>query len=65
MKTAHSKKGDNMKKKFLFTMLVSLCVFLSENVCADEKRFDVPLADSPTIGPADAPVTIMEFLDYQ
>jgi protein-disulfide isomerase len=28
-------------------------------------RYDVPAGDSPTIGPANAPVTIVEFVDYQ
>ncbi|MDX9894109.1 hypothetical protein [Desulfofustis limnaeus] len=32
---------------------------------AQEKRFDVPIGDSPSLGPADAPVTIIEFLDFQ
>jgi len=32
---------------------------------AQEKRYEVPLLDSPSTGPANAPVTIIEFLDYQ
>jgi hypothetical protein len=32
---------------------------------ADEKRFTVPIGASPSIGPSDAPVTIIEFLDFQ
>lgn len=28
-------------------------------------RYDVPVDDDPSIGPADAPVTIIEFSDYQ
>jgi len=32
---------------------------------AEIERFDVPMADSPSLGPTDAPVTIIEFLDYQ
>jgi protein-disulfide isomerase len=32
---------------------------------AAEIRYDVPPGDSPSIGPSNAPVTIVEFLDYQ
>ena len=32
---------------------------------ADDVRYAVPAGDSPSIGPVNAPVTIVEFLDYQ
>lgn len=32
---------------------------------ADEKRTEVPIGDSPSMGPVDAPVTIIEFIDFQ
>jgi hypothetical protein len=32
---------------------------------AEEKRYDVPIGDSPQMGPAYAPVTIIEFIDFQ
>ena len=32
---------------------------------AAELRYAVPAGDSPSIGPANAPVTIVEFVDYQ
>ena len=32
---------------------------------AAETRYNVPIGDSPSIGPAGAPVVIIEFLDYQ
>ena len=32
---------------------------------AADVRYDVPAGDSPSSGPANAPVTIVEFLDYQ
>jgi len=43
----------------LFALLFAL------HSAADEKRFTIPLVDSPTTGPADAPVTVIEFLDFQ
>lgn len=32
---------------------------------ADAKRYQIPVENSPSIGPADAPVTIVEFIDFQ
>jgi protein-disulfide isomerase len=50
-----------MKKLTLFIAIVLIAL----PVFADEKRFTVPLGDSPALGPPDAPVTIIEFLDFQ
>ena len=47
-------------------LLICLCVLLlSVMAQAEEKRTDVPIGDSPSMGPADAPVTIIEFIDFQ
>jgi len=47
-------------------IVTALCiVFAAVSFAAEEKRTTVPLADSPVLGPADAPVTIIEFLDFQ
>ncbi len=47
-------------------ILVGLCVMLAVSaLSADEKRVSVPIGDSPTRGPDGAPVTIIEFLDFQ
>jgi len=32
---------------------------------AEVKRYQIPLENSPSSGPADAPVTVFEFLDFQ
>ena len=31
---------------------------------AAQERYDIPTADSPSIGPENAPVTIVEFMDF-
>ncbi len=49
-------------KRLAFVILL-LC--LAGYSHADEKRYSVPIGDSPAMGPADAPVTIIEFLDFQ
>ena len=46
-------------------VLVLVCIFITCTALAEEKRFSVPVGDSPAIGPANAPVTIIEFLDFQ
>lgn len=32
---------------------------------AEDKRTEVSIGDSPSVGPADAPITIIEFIDFQ
>jgi hypothetical protein len=49
-------------KRLAFAALVLLCACFAQ---AGEKRVSVPLDDSPSLGPTDAPVTIIEFLDFQ
>jgi hypothetical protein len=45
-------------------LLVFMVLFVGAAFAADE-RFDVPLDDSPRLGPENAPVIIIEFLDFQ
>ncbi len=49
-------------KKILLVMLISLLVGTS---FAEITRYSVPLDGSPSLGPNNAPVTIIEFIDYQ
>jgi len=51
-----------MKYLYAVTVLLLLGAF---SAWAAEDRYSVPLADSPSLGPENAPVTIIEFLDYQ
>jgi hypothetical protein len=50
-----------MRNVLLLTMIL-LAASLS---FAQDARFDVPIGDSPSYGPGDAPVTMIEFIDYQ
>jgi len=49
-------------KKILFCILV---ILLAASASADVKRYSVPVEDSPYLGSSNAPVTIIEFIDYQ
>jgi hypothetical protein len=49
-------------KKLLICILTLLLFGMAQ---AEEKRTEVPVGDSPSIGPADAPLTIIEFIDFQ
>ena len=44
---------------------MALTLLATSPAGAADVRYDVPSGDSPSIGPANAPVTIVEFLDYQ
>lgn len=64
------RKGDTIVSPFLSAMmkkiLICLFVLLQFGIAqAEEKRTDIPIGDSPTLGPADAPVTVIEFIDFQ
>ena len=47
------------------SLLPVLLLALAAGATADEVRYAVPAGDSPAIGPATAPVTLVEFVDYQ
>ncbi len=49
-------------RKLIAIFFIFLTVITSY---AEDKRYSVPLEDSPVYGPPDAPVTMIEFLDFQ
>jgi hypothetical protein len=49
-------------RKLIFLIVLFLA---ASPAGAQEKKYDVPIGDSPQMGPANAPVTIIEFLDFQ
>ena len=51
-----------MKRPVLVAVLLLLVALPS---LAAEKRFTVPVGNSPSTGPENAPVTIIEFIDFQ
>jgi hypothetical protein len=54
-------RGYRMKQMAGIAFIFLLLSFAS----ADVQRFNIPIGDSPQKGPKDAPVTIIEFLDFQ
>ena len=53
-----------MKKIIPITITMLLLLLLTVASAAD-KRITVPLGGSPSMGPENAPVTIVEFIDFQ
>ncbi len=52
-----------MLKRFLAAGIIVL--FAAAASPAQEKRFSVPIGNSPSQGPQDARVTLIEFIDFQ
>ena len=44
---------------------INLALLAAVPAGAVDVRYAVPAGDSPSIGPANAPVTMVEFIDYQ
>lgn len=45
--------------------LTVFVLLLFSSAFGDVQRFNIPVGDSPQKGPKDAPVTIIEYLDFQ
>ena len=54
-----SEMWRNLLLTFLFVLI------LSSPGNSAEERYNIPIDNCPILGPADAPVTIIEFLDFQ
>ena len=54
-------------KRFTWLLLIAALALPAGAAAqgAEEKRYQIPLENSPSIGPANAPVTVFEFLDFQ
>jgi hypothetical protein len=50
--------------RYILFSFAGVCIAVSL-AHAGVQRAEVPVADSPARGPENAPVTIIEFLDYQ
>lgn len=49
--------------KLIFSIFIVL--FIMTHAFAGEQRYNIPVENSPVIGSENAPVTIIEFIDYQ
>ncbi len=51
-----------MTKKIILGIVILLLFGMAQ---AQEQKTEIPIGDSPALGPVDAPVTIIEFIDFQ
>jgi hypothetical protein len=51
-----------MIKRLLLCLFIMLYAISAQ---AEIKRYEVPVGDSPSLGPETAPITIIEFIDFQ
>jgi hypothetical protein len=51
-----------MKLKLVVLLVI---ILLPVSAPSEEKRYAIPIGDSPSMGPENAPVTIIEFIDFQ
>lgn len=54
-----------MRRYTMVVLIALLALPAAGGQATEEKRYQIPLESSPSSGPADAPVTVFEFLDFQ
>jgi hypothetical protein len=54
-----------MKTKVLSLTMTMFVLLFGTLAFSADKRVTVPIGDSPSMGPENAPVTIVEFIDFQ
>ena len=47
------------------TMALFLSLLITASLASAGDRVTIPIENSPTLGPDNAPVTIIEFIDFQ
>lgn len=48
-----------------FFIVFALILLVPFSIAASESRYNVPIGDSSALGPVNAPITMIEFIDYQ
>ena len=51
--------------KIISAAFLAVALTFISPAAAAERRYEIPLADSPALGPADARITIVEFINFQ
>ena len=55
----------NINRQITALIIIVILSLIPFSASAQPERFDVPVGNSVHMGPADAPITIFEFLDFQ
>jgi hypothetical protein len=61
---------ESMRKIFIGALACArnallLLLLVVSSIYAGDRRYDVPVGDSLFLGPKDAPIIMIEFIDYQ
>ena len=51
--------------KIISAAFLAIALAFTSPAASADKRYEIPLADSPTLGPIGARVTVVEFINFQ